>query len=366
VSAATGATGAGPHGRDRRWAILRLTLEFAFLFLCAVTAKELLAGTLGGSYPNLLWLPIAVLTLQNGLACALAAALIATALQYAGGLPPEMLGEDIYSYIGRVAAEPIAWTCFALVFGHIRSRQIAHTAELEAQLAERNAQCAAVADLCDDLRGRIEALERQIAASAQSSNAEMAESIIELHRASWDDFAERLRRFVVLMTGCPDFVIHLLHADVLMPALPAQDDHRPAFAGPVTLRDALFEAIVKERRSLSARRPADAATLVAGAVMAGPISAGTSPESVIGMFSIGGALPQDCADDIERRFSLALSEVSRLSGQLMLIDRWQAAGAGISDGRGGAGEAHIELPRSEGDEPFKPAPAEPARHLALQ
>ena len=37
--------------------------------------------------------------------------------------------DGVYSYIGRIAAEPIDGTGFALIFGHIRSRQIAHAAE---------------------------------------------------------------------------------------------------------------------------------------------------------------------------------------------------------------------------------------------
>ncbi len=362
--AVTRTPSAATYRRGRIVASLRLVLEFVFLFMAAVAAKELLASTVTGSYPNLLWLPIAVLTLQNGLASALAAAIVATALQYAGGLPPELLGEDIYSYIGRVAAEPIAWTCFALIFGHIRSRQIAHAAELETRLAERNEECAAVADLCDHLRRRIEVLERQIAAAGHSSNADMAEAIIELHHAGWDDFADRLRRFVVLMTGCPEFAIHLLRAGSLTPVFPPHDDHRPAIAGPVSEGDALFEAIVNERRILSARQAADGTILSARAVMAGPIAAGKSSQAVVGMFSIGGASPEDCSDDLERRFSLALSEVSRLAGQLVLVDRWRAAAAGISNGHAGAGNAQVE-PADAGGE-VKAPPAEPARQMALQ
>ncbi|HEY7247180.1 MAG TPA: hypothetical protein VH678_25180 [Xanthobacteraceae bacterium] len=357
---------AAPYRRGRIAATFRLALELVFLFMGAVAAKELLANTATASYPNLLWLPVAVLTLQNGLASGLAAAAIATALQYAGGLPPELLGEDIYSYIGRIAAEPIAWTCFALMFGHIRSRQIAHAAELEAQLVERNEQCAAVADLCDDLRRRIEVLERQIAAAGHASNADMAEAVIELHHADWDDFADRLRRFVVLMTGCADFAIHLLRGDSLTLAFPLQDDHRSALGSPIVRGDALFEATVVQRRLLSARQTADAAILDARAVMAGPISTGKSPEAVIGMFSLGGASAQDCPDDLARRFSLALSELSRLSGHLALIQRWQAAAAGISNGHASTRESDLGPPHRGEDGPAKPPPAEPARQMALQ
>ena len=72
----------------------------------------------------------------------------------------------MYSYIGRVAAEPISWACVALLIGHIRSQQIAQVDQLQTELAERIAHGTAVADLCVDLRGRTELLERHIAASA--------------------------------------------------------------------------------------------------------------------------------------------------------------------------------------------------------
>src|SRR5207249_1928277 len=118
-------------------AMLRLILEFVLIFAGTILAKQILAATVNASYPNLLWLPVIVLTLAHGLAAGLAAAVIAAGLHYSGGLPPAFMSEDMYSYIGRIAVEPVGWTCAALLLGHIRSRQIAATAELQTQLAER-------------------------------------------------------------------------------------------------------------------------------------------------------------------------------------------------------------------------------------
>src|SRR5712672_2529783 len=145
--------------------MFRIAVEFALLFGIAIAAKQILVTVAAGSYPNPLWLPVIVLSLQHGVAAVLAAG-----LQYWGGLPPALMTEDMYSYIGRIAAEPVGWTCVALLIGHIRSRQIAQNLELEAELAERSQHSAAVADLCIDLRSRAEMLERHIAANAQSSN----------------------------------------------------------------------------------------------------------------------------------------------------------------------------------------------------
>jgi hypothetical protein len=63
----------------------------------------------------------------------------------------------------------------------------------------------------------------------------------------------------------------------------------------------------------------------------------------------------DCPDDIERRFSLTLSELSRLAGRLRLLDSWEAAGAMKSNGYRPAGD----------DAPCHAAPAEAAALPAL-
>jgi hypothetical protein len=357
----------GPERRSRWSAMFRLVLEFALIFAATVAAKQLLAATVTASYPNLLWLPVMLLTLQHGLAAGLAAAIIATALQYSGGLPGAHMSEDMYAYIGRIAAEPVGWTCLALLIGHVRSRQIASSAELQAQLDERSQHCAAVAGLCVDLRRRTEMLERQIAADAHSSNADVAQAMSELHHAGWDDFAQRLTRYVILMTGSAEFTVHLLRDDVLKFAFQPIDDHRPGADAPIAREDPLFAAIVNERRIVSARDPADSALLAGRGIMAGPLVEGKAPDRVIGMFSIGGASLDDCPDDIERRLSLTCSELSRLAGRIGLIDRWHTAGSSKSNGHIRAAAA-IPDPalRSDAESPPIPARAERKHRLTLQ
>src|SRR5262249_57965066 len=120
----------------------------------AIVAKQVLVASSPATYPNPLWLPVIVLSLQHGLGAGLTAAIIAAGVQYWGGLPPALMTEDMYGYIGRVAAEPVGWTCVALPLGHIRSQQIAHARELDAELVERSEHSAAVADLCVHLPSR--------------------------------------------------------------------------------------------------------------------------------------------------------------------------------------------------------------------
>jgi GAF domain len=314
-----------PPRRSRWSSLTRITFELVLLFAVAVLAKHILAATMSGSYPNPLWLPVIVLSLQYGMAAGLGAALAAAVVQYSDGLPPALMSEDMYGYIGRVAAEPVGWTCVALLIGHIRSRQIANVAELEAELAERNRQCAAVADLCADLRDRAEMLERQIAANAQASSVDVAVAITELNLATWDDFSQRLTRFVVLMTGAADFAVYLLRDNELKAALRPNDEYRNAADTEVPPDHPLFTAIVNARRVLSAARPADAALLGNRWTLAGPLLDGHDCDRAIGMFAIAGAALDDLPDDIERRFSLTATEIARLVGRIVLIDDWHAA-----------------------------------------
>jgi len=342
-----------PPRRSPWSARLRLVTEFALLFALALLLKHVLLAVASGPYPNPFWLPVLVLSLQHGMAAGLAAAVLAAALQLLDGPPPALLTEDLYSYVGRIAAEPIGWTCVALLIGHTRSRQLDHLKELEAELADQSQQAAVVADLCEDLRARTETLERHIAANAYASNVDVAEAITELHDSTWDNFADRLARFVSLMTGAAEFSILMLRDGALEPVFHPADDHRPAAGAVVPSDDPLFAAIVNDRRTLSVACTADQALLGNRGVMAGPLVDQQAPDRVLGMFAIAGAALDDHPEDIERRFSLTASEVSRLVGRIVLMENWQAAAApGQSNG-------HAEKPhdaasngqRAQGDEP---------------
>jgi hypothetical protein len=311
--------------------MLRVVFEFALLFGIAIVAKQVLAAAATGSYPNPLWLPVIVLSLQHGLALGLAAAIIAVGVQYWSGLPPALLTEDMYGYIGRIAAEPVGWTCVALLIGYIRSRQIAQTRDLEDELIEQTEHGRAVADLCAELRDRTEMLERQIAASAHASNIDVAEAVSDIHHATFDDFAERLTRFIVLMTGASEFAVYVVQDGALKVAFQPSDEHRLADETVVPADHPLFAAIVDERRLVSTALPDDAVLLGQRGALAGPLTDNHAPEHVIGMLAIGGSALEDHPDEIERRFQLTASELSRLAGRIKLVERWQAAANAASD-----------------------------------
>jgi len=70
------------------------------------------------------------------------------------------------------------------------------------------------------------------------------------------------------------------------------------------------------------------------------------------MLLIGGSSLDDYPDDIERRFKLTASELSRLTGRISLLERWQTATAPeappygrAGDGNGGDGAATADPTR---------------------
>ena len=335
-------------GDERRWAWrsqLRLGIEFLVLFALSLLFAHAVLSVASGTYPNPLWLPVIVLSLQHGTLAGITAAVAASGLFLSEGLPPAVLSEDLYQYTGRVFVEPIGWTCAALLIGHVRDRQIRERSELQAELAEREQHCRAVAELCDDLRKRAEMLERHIAANAMSSHADIVEAVCSLHESDLTNFTDRLSRFILLMTGASEFALYLLQNNELRIAIDVPNEPSNPAEMVVPAHDPLFEAVVNSRKTLLslpldpvipaarltqiiqqgrtplvlAARAADGDLLDHRGTVIGPLL-DRSSHQVIGMLRIGGGNLVDFPEDIERKFTLACSEISRLLGRAILIN----------------------------------------------
>jgi polysaccharide biosynthesis protein PelD len=335
-------------GDERRWAWhsqLRLGIEFLVLFALSLLIAHAMPSGTSGTYPHPLWLPVIVLSLQHGTLAGMTAAVAASGLFLSEGLPPAVLSEDLYQYTGRIFVEPIGWTCAALLIGHLRDRQIRERSELRAELAERDQHCRAVAELCDDLRKRAEMLERHIAANAISSHADIVEAVCSLHESDSTNFTDRLSRFILLMTGASEFALYLLQDNELRIAIDVPNEHSNPADMVIPAHDSLFEAVVNSRKTLLsvpldpvipaarlaqiiqhsraplvlAARAADGDLLNHRGTVIGPLL-DRSSHQVIGMLRIGGGNLVDFPEDIERKFTLACSEISRLLGRTIFIN----------------------------------------------
>jgi hypothetical protein len=312
-----------PGAPAQRAPQLRIGIEFVLLFAAAFVLEHVILAGASTSFPSPYWLPVVVLSLQYGMTMGLVAAAIAAGLSIWGGLPPAAVTEDVYAYVTRIAAQPAAWTCVALLIGHTRTREIERAIELDARLAEEMKHSAAVAQLCAELRQRSHMLERHIAANANSSVIDVAEAITGLYETRWDSIAERIARFNVLMMGTAEYSVYLLRGNALKLVFPHEGQCQQALSVTVEPDSALYAAIVKERRTLTASRPADLELLGDRSLVMGPLTDQGASGHVIGMLVIGGADLADFPADIERRFALTCAQLSRLFNRVILIDHWQ-------------------------------------------
>lgn len=302
---------------------LRIGVEYILLFAAAFVIQHVILANAGGTFPSAYWLPVVVLSLQYGMTTGLMAAVTAAGLDVWGGLPPTSMTEDVYAYVARVAAQPAAWTCVALLIGHTRTREIERTLELDAQLAEEVKHSAAVAQLCSELRQRGHMLERHIAANANSSVIDVAEAITGLYETRWDSISERLARFIVLMMGTAEFSVYLLRGSGLKLVFSHEEQSQHALSVTVEADSNLFAAIVQQRKTLAASRPADRELLGDRDLLIGPLMDQGVTGHVIGMLVIGGADLSDFPEDIERRFALTCAQLSRLFSRVILLDHGQ-------------------------------------------
>ena len=119
--------------------------------------------SLAETQPHFFWLPVLLLSLQYGTVSGLVAAGVAIVVSALLGWPDQEVGENHFSYLLRIWAQPVLWLTAALVLGQFRMRQIEQKQDLARHVAELSTQRTAISDYATNLRSRCETLERQIA-----------------------------------------------------------------------------------------------------------------------------------------------------------------------------------------------------------
>jgi hypothetical protein len=314
---------AAPPSRGSFWGAVRGCVEFVLLFAGAFAVKHVLLAEAGGEFPSPYWFPVLMLSLQYGMSVGLLAAAAGVGLEFWNGFPQAFVTEDVYAYVGRIGAQPAAWTCAALLLGHTRTREIERTRELEEKLAEEARHSAAVGKLCADLRARASMLERRLAAAEDASVADVAEAITKLYEAHWESISERVARLIVVLLGTAEFSVYLLRGERLTCLLPVDPHSRQPLRLTVEAESPLFSAVVRERKTLSAARVQDRALLTDRNLLIGPLTDQGPSGHVIGMLVIGGADLSDFPDDVERRLALTCAQLSRLFSRVILLDHAQ-------------------------------------------
>jgi hypothetical protein len=120
------------HASKWRW----LVPETIALVLAIVGFDKLFLKSGAGFDPILLWIPVALMSAQYGVLGGLFAATISAVALLTVGMPPQEVGQDFYAYAAVLAGQPSAWVLYALTIGGLRSLQMIHAANLEAELTE--------------------------------------------------------------------------------------------------------------------------------------------------------------------------------------------------------------------------------------
>lgn len=113
--------------------------------------------------PHPFWIPVLLVSLQYGTISGFIAAAAAIGLSLFAGFPEQDIGENLFVYFVRVFGQPILWISVALLVGQFRMRQLGAKQELRIANRALGVQRDDLAHHAQQLRGRVERLEQELA-----------------------------------------------------------------------------------------------------------------------------------------------------------------------------------------------------------
>ncbi len=276
--------------------------------------------------PSPFWLPVLLLSLQYGTVAGLLAAAAATAAYVFNGVAEQAVGENFFSFLLRIWALPILWIGVALVLGQFRLRQIAAKQELRQDLTKRSIEAQTLAGYAKDLEARCQRLERQLTTRSPASAKPVLDALTSLAGPAVDISAalDVVTRQVWPGAAVSVFSVSPSGCELIGKSGWPQDAQ---WLTSFSSSDALYRAIVADRRPVSILNRGDEAVLAGQGVAASPI---LTPDRgrVAGMLKIEriDAAGLDAADDAHRALIAQLLIVGR-SEPHVVVDNDPQAGA---------------------------------------
>lgn len=313
-------------------------IELAVIVLAIIAIDWLLPDQgLADIGPNPYWLPVLLMSLQYGTVSGLLAAGVGIAMTMLSGIPEQGVGENHFTFLLRIWAEPILWIAVAVLLGQFRIRQISAKRELARQVQELSAQRQALADYSTNLRLRCEAVERRIAGRDNAPTLELLAALAELGRP---DCAVQpaLARLVELAIPGAEASVWLLDGAWLRKIADNSGEHGGIRAAELTAVHPLYRAIVERGEAVSVLDAGQEVTLSGEGVAAVPIRFGSDGRAA-GMLKLDSAAAGYLGDDTLR----ALEGVA-----LVLAHRLQAPVPATSRGAEAAGAVQADATSSTG------------------
>ncbi len=319
VAAAQGqAVGAGADGLDV------LPPISAVVELAAIVATFLLVDWLwptldiNNLQPSVYWLPVLLLTLQYGTVSGSIAAVVAIAATFALSTMPEQgVGENEFTYRLRILAQPILWIGTAVLLGQFRMLQIAAKSELSERVAELEAQGRTLADYATRLRGRCDALEREIVARPPADGAGILNALAVLRSGT----GPQEGAISQCLAACAPGGTASLYARTpvgLQRVLSAGWPDGASWLEVIPQGHPLFSALVDGRRSLSVLAAADEAALAKQGLVAVPVIDLASGR-VSGMIKIELASSQALTPAVTETLAFLAATVAPRLGELLRL-----------------------------------------------
>jgi polysaccharide biosynthesis protein PelD len=230
------------------------------------------------------WILVLLVTVQYGTNAGLLAALASSAALLAGGVPPQAITQDRFTWLFQIGLLPLLWFVSAVVLGELRMRQIRERATLSGQLAETAHRERVLSDGYKRLSDVKDVLETRIAGQLRTAVGmyEAARAIEKL------DPAEVLLGVADLIRSVMNpekFSVYLLRNGGLELAVEdgwAEEDGFPRRYGANT---PIFQEIIGRQRVLTVANPDDALALAGAGIIGSPL---VVPDTgrIIGMLKI--------------------------------------------------------------------------------
>lgn len=241
-----------------------------------------------GVAPHPFWLVVLLLACQYGTREGLVSAIIAILLYLIGNWPEQSFGQDRFSYVFAVLAQPILWLVTAVLFGELRMRHLRERATLEDELETAREREERIARAYEQVKEIKSGLELRTATQIRSS--------IAAHRAlrSMDvlNLSETLRGLEDLtraVSGAQQFSIYLLTENGLEARLNHGWDESSHYARQIAPQDGLYRAVLERRAPVTILNRDDEQVMKGHGMVAVPLL-NTDSGEVFGMLKVE-ALP---------------------------------------------------------------------------
>ena len=267
--------------------------------------------SLSDMQPHLFWLPILLLSLQYGTVSGLLAAGTAIAATGLLGWSEQEIGENHFTYLLRVWAQPILWLTTALVLGQFRMRQIEQKQELARLVTELSNQRTAIADYARNLRTRCEGLEREVIGRRAPASHAMLASLGRIGTAGPEQMRTVVGSSLEQVLGNCQASVFARTGDELRLLVAHGWTAESPWRDRLSAADPLFVAVAQHGRALSVLQPGDEEELAGEGLAAVPVFA-ANDRRVLGVLKVDAAHPGELDGSLIDRLQAVAVQIAPL------------------------------------------------------